>query len=237
MAYGDAPYPEILPYEGLSIDPASETDDSDSGGDDQFDDENDDAARFLAAAEARLPVSSPQAPSRQDDRIDSTPQRLVVDHAAPLMTPTDVRQAIACGTWFDCSGSYRDESLRFKLRIVDFTCTSPAEIDPKIDVVVEGVLWLLRLEVVNLCREPVSALRVKQLISLLDDEDFRFDAFFSPLDRDRSRGLRRFSDWSDNPPLSPKIKAAGAIAFQLPFELASYRIAIKNGEIAPVDPE
>lgn len=213
-----------------------EDDDVDDDDEDDENDENDDAARFLEVVEARPQSIASQDWKNETRSVDSVPQASPAAGSVPSMITTDVRQAIALETWFDCAGNYYDESIRFRLRVLDFARTSAAEIDPQVEVEIEGDLWLLRVEVVSLCREPIPAYRVRDLISLVDHEDFRFDAFSSPLNYDRVSRLHRFAGSSDTAPLSPKIKATGAIAFQLPGGPANYRVAIRGGEIAPATP-
>ena len=73
---------------------------------------------------------------------------------------------------------------------------------------------------------------MRNVCKLIDEDGFEFEDFDnSTLDCSEGSDLHRFSGWSDNPPLSPKIKAQGAIAFVLPDEENSYYLALDNGNI------
>lgn len=148
------------------------------------------------------------------------------------MNGVPVKKAIQTGEWYECLGqNYEDEEIRFRLRILGFDPTTVREIDAESDVEVEGVLWLMSVEVVSLCKQPIDAYHVPNLMRIVDHDDFVFMHFRSDLDHDKASGIHRFSGWSDNLPLSPKIKAIGTIPFVLPDEDAEYRLAIKDGHI------
>lgn len=149
------------------------------------------------------------------------------------MKKISLRDVIAAGTWFECHAKCYDEDLHFRLRVVAFTRTSVEEIDPTQvnKVVVEGILWLLHIEVVNLGKTPTSACRLGRKIKVADQDGFEFHAVDTGSLPSAHPGLKRFADWSSTPLLSPKIKACGSIAFDLPDEETSYYLAIKDGSI------
>lgn len=95
----------------------------------------------------------------------------------------------------------------------------------------EAVLWLLSVEVVNLNKTPTDAHQLREVSKIIDRDGFEFPFFDSDLDRDERSPLRRFSGWSGDLPLSPKIKARGAIAFVLPDEENEYFYALTEGSI------
>jgi hypothetical protein len=104
-------------------------------------------------------------------------------------------------SWYNCQCKQYDDTLHFKLRITGFRETSIQEIKSDSD----------------------------------DDEETEgvlFEALTAgKLDLDKKSGLHRFSGWSSNPALSPKIKAWGSILFSLPEEDAQYSVIIKDGSI------
>jgi hypothetical protein len=149
------------------------------------------------------------------------------------MSGVEIKKAIASGDWYECEGrSYKDE-IRFRVRALGFDRTTPQAINPSTEVVVEGVLSLLQVEVVNLCKQPTDPYHIRNLLILVDQDGFEFERLESNLDRDRTSGLHRFSSWSDASKLMPKVKVVGTIAYALPDEEAEYSLAVKEGEIRP----
>jgi hypothetical protein len=143
-----------------------------------------------------------------------------------------ISEAIQGGNWYDCQYERNDEQVHFKLRILAFRKTSVQEIKPDSDEHTEGVLWIMEIEVVSLNKRPLEAYKVRRSIELEDHEEFVFEVFTEgKLDSDEKSGLHRFSSWSSNPSLSPKIKAWGSILFRLPEEDAQYSLVIKNGSV------
>jgi hypothetical protein len=150
------------------------------------------------------------------------------------MNGIPVRKAIESGSWYECIGRYFNEELRFRLRVLGFSATTVGEIDETLGAKMqtEGVLWLLSIQVVSLCKEPVDAWKVRDVVMLTDRDAFSFKPFEgSDLDRNEASGIFRFSGWSSNPPLSPKVKATGSIPFILPDEENNYCVAVEGGQI------
>jgi hypothetical protein len=143
-----------------------------------------------------------------------------------------ISEAIQNGNWYDCKSERYDEQIHFKLCILDFRKTSAQEIKPDSDEQTEGALWIMEIKVISLNKRPLEAYKVRDSIELEDHEEFVFEAFTEgKLDLDEKSGLRRFSGWSSNSPLSPKIKAWGSILFRLPEEEAQYSLLIKDGSV------
>lgn len=150
------------------------------------------------------------------------------------MNSISISEAIASGVWYDCTAFCFEEQMTFRLRALGFERTTVAEIEPRLSppVAVEGVLWLLSVEVVNLDKAPIRASNVADAFSLTDVDGCEFPRFYNGgLSLNPRSVLHRFSGWSGNPPLSPKIKATGSIAFVLPDEENSYRLTLKKGSI------
>lgn len=147
------------------------------------------------------------------------------------MASVKLREAIAGGHWYDCTAERYNESLHFKVRVVAFSQTSAQEIDPDSEEEFEGDLWLLKIEVVNLDKRPVEVSYVRDVLELEDDEGYVFQPFTATdLDLDRESGLLRLSGGSGTP-LSPKLKASGAVLFVLPQEDSEYSLSIQEGSI------
>jgi len=150
------------------------------------------------------------------------------------MNKYSVANAIESGTWHECKGKYFEEEISFRLRILAFRRTTIEEIDESLinEVVIEGILWLMSVEVINLCKKPIDAWKLRDTLVLIDEDEYEFEYFSnSDLDQDEDSGLHRFSGWSSNTSLSPKIKAVGAIPFVLPDEENNYYLMIKDGQI------
>ena len=124
-----------------------------------------------------------------------------------------------------------ETEIHYRLRVLAFTRTSVEQIDPSLvgRVLAEGTLWLLSVEVVIVSRMAIGARWFRNSIKLIDEDGFEFGNYCSDLDKNENAGLRRFSNNSGVPPLSPKIKAAGSIAFVLPEETNNYYLAFKDG--------
>jgi len=158
------------------------------------------------------------------------------------MSNIPLKEAIASGAWLECHtiSCYREE-FSFRLQLKEFHRASNGEIDRSMinEIFVEGVLWLLSFDVVNLTKGPIDGWYVRNALRLVDQDGFgfepyRIESFASHLDWNESTGLRRFANVNPNLPLSPKIKASGSIAIVLPDEENNYYLAIKDGNIREV---
>lgn len=150
------------------------------------------------------------------------------------MNKIPLKEAIEAGAWLECHAKWCSEELYFRFRVTGFRRSSVEEIDrSKVnDVLVEGLLWLLSLEAVNLANSPVGTWKLRYAIKLVDQDGFEFEPLGrTSLDSDEQSGLRQFSGWSSNTPLSPQAKASGSIPFALPDEESNYYLAIKDGSI------
>lgn len=154
------------------------------------------------------------------------------------MNKIPLKQAIASGSWFECHAKRYDEQLHFRLRVLAFEKASVEEIDPSLvdTVTIEGVLWLLSVAVVSLNKTPTDAHKVRDASKLIDEDGFEFGSFYPDNSwnlgvDEKTSALRRFSEWSGTLPLSPKIKARGAIAFVLPDEENNYYFGLNAGNI------
>lgn len=143
-----------------------------------------------------------------------------------------VREAITSGDWLECSSIMYQKEFFFRLRTISFEKILTSAIDKRTEGKLDdGILWLMRIEVININKKPLNAYDITCGVVLLDQDDCIFHALdglssmYGGLSM--SIGLLRF-ETSSNPPLQPKIKAVGAIAFLLPDDdQAEYFFSVK----------
>ncbi len=152
------------------------------------------------------------------------------------MSNIPLKEAIASGAWLECHARFKvdagnEKEIHYRLRVLAFARTSVDDIDASLvgKVLVEGVLWLLSVEVVIVSKMPIDGHWFQHSIKLIDEDGCEFENYCGDLDKNESAGLRRFSNNTGVPPLSPKIKATGSIAFILPDETDNYYLAFKDG--------
>jgi len=147
-----------------------------------------------------------------------------------------VKEAINSGSWLNCEYLDYDEPYKFRIKINSFRKLNLSEIDnpEKIDVLDKDyTLWIMHIEFINLCKNPISPRYGPVKINVVDQDGFHFNILedyhlengskFS-----KTSGMVRFHKAD----LIPKIKAIGSIIFQLPDDdEAEYSISIKNDGI------
>lgn len=149
-----------------------------------------------------------------------------------------VKEAINAGTWLYCeyTDTRHDEIYPFRIKILSFRKLNLKEVDnPEgLDLKDEGtIIWIMNLEAINIRKEPVSPTYSLDQLILMDQDGFKFHVFYDShlrcwSDFAEKSKLRRF--WGSD--LIPKIKAIGAIPFQLPDDdEAVYSISMKEGSI------
>ncbi len=140
--------------------------------------------------------------------------------------------AIDGGAWFRVEGhpNQLDENVGgrifFQIKFLSFDKVVLSQIDDpgQLQLQLDANVWILRVQVVNLCRKAFSSFRLNQSIRLVDEEGYEFGCV-------EDRHLILYSDFAQRSglfaffcaALKPKIKAAGAIPFELPefFETLS----------------
>lgn len=149
-----------------------------------------------------------------------------------------VKEAIQSGVWFLFSSN--DDAFKFRLRVLSFEKIDLALVDnpEKIENHYVGAeWWLMEIEAINWNKKQIDGDDLLTKILLVDQEGFEFNVFQDDyLSGDsefgRQFGLDRFQSYSE---LSPKIKAVGAISFQLPDDgRATYSLAMKDGTVTEV---
>lgn len=155
-----------------------------------------------------------------------------------------IKEAIDTGAWL--LGEYKQpewgrefeegEPISFQIKLLEFTkvnlesIDNPEQIDPIIGL--GANIWLLRLDIVNLCKKPYGVFWIKGQLLIEDDEGFQF-AFLNEnhltLNSDfaKSSGLRNFYSQE----LPPKTKRSGSLIFELPEFFDQLNITVKNGSI------
>lgn len=149
-----------------------------------------------------------------------------------------INELVATGDWLECVTSDFEGEYLFKIRISSFYKVRKEEllqIHQKLPEIKseDGVLWVLKIEVVNLTKKSFYSFIVRNSLILVDQDDFQFEMYqnYHLLDSEFGiyTGLNRFQSWTSDPNLQPKIKASGALACFLPDDdLASYYLSVKE---------
>lgn len=150
-----------------------------------------------------------------------------------------LKVAIQTGLWYECYvksiNGWAENDVFFKIKIIDFEKIKLEEVDDLEKVAFdkdESVLWILRLEIINMSKKTISAGGIASTILLVDDDDFAFDCF-------TDSHLLCSSEYGKNSgiqsvylnKLKPKIKAKGAIPYILPDQNSEYYLSILDGTI------
>jgi hypothetical protein len=149
-----------------------------------------------------------------------------------------VKEAISTGAWLHCeyTDTDHDEIYPFRIKVLSFRKLNLKEVDNAEELNLRDTdcnLWIMELEAINIKKEPVSPTYSLDQLILMDQDDFQFHVF-------RDSHLRCWSEFAEKSKLNrfygsdliPKIKAVGAIPFQLPYDdEAVYSISMKEGSI------
>lgn len=117
-----------------------------------------------------------------------------------------IKEAVNSGTWYDCAVN----GLNFRFKVSSF---------------IKGNNYLLKLEVVNLCKSPINGHDIANTILLVDQWEYEFSN-------------HRY-DFRDNPKsiqytLNPKLKYVGTIWYRIPEEEAEYYVSVKGAIVKEV---
>lgn len=144
-----------------------------------------------------------------------------------------IKDAINSGAWLHCEYNRYNEIIKFRLKIKSFRKLSLTEVDnpEKIENLdPSATLWIMDIELVNLTKQPIHPSYGPPKLILVDQDDFHFHLFEDYHLENGSKfskvsGMNRFHTAN----LIPKIKAVGALIFQLPEdEEAEYSISMKE---------
>jgi hypothetical protein len=148
-----------------------------------------------------------------------------------------IKDLVRDGCWLKCTARNRwredTSEYTFRMRILSFERLDYAQIgrEKSLEPIEEGaVRWLMKLEVVNLCKVSVLFGHLKGEMRVVDGDGFQFE--------EDDAGLY-FSDFAKETGLSlgylvPKIKAQGAAIFKVPDEDTDYSLAIKDGTMGEI---
>lgn len=147
-----------------------------------------------------------------------------------------INELIQTGDWLQCSTKTYDGDIIFRIRTLSFGKMNDNEIDrSKIKKLDEGILWILKIEIVNFTKNPLPAYHIRDKIKLLDQDNFMFDAIQDHyLTYDSiyatKNGLCRFISISGTPSLPCKMKTEGSLAFLLPDDELEFYLSIEDGD-------
>lgn len=150
-----------------------------------------------------------------------------------------IKHAIDSDAWFKGETEFLFSDYLFRFRVLSFDRIRLEEVDNPHNINLdEGILWLMKIEFVNLNKKEIAGFYPRSFIILMDQDDFIFCSIFDDhLSRDSeyatTTGLRRFVQEG---PLLPKIKIKGAIAFLLPdgYEKENIYLSVTEGDIQEV---
>ena len=162
-----------------------------------------------------------------------------------------IQEAIETGAWLkaEClydrkewrESEYKEKNggnpLIFRLRLIAFSKIDLAEVDQpeKLSCSVDANIWKLDLEVVNLCQREVMSYFLGQGLVISDQDGFEFIRLSDGHLQCHSQyaelsGLGAFHYSA----LPPKIKRAGAFAYELPEEYDQHFLKIRKGSLTEV---
>ncbi len=147
-----------------------------------------------------------------------------------------IKEAISSGAWLHCEYTYRDELIKFRLKVISFRKLNLSEVDEPENIKVidsNANYWLMEIEVINLIKEPLSPTFGPDQIILIDQDGFKFHVSHDThlrLSSEFSKKSRMDRFFATD--LIPKAKAIGTIPFQLPEDdEAEYSLSLKNGTV------
>lgn len=152
-----------------------------------------------------------------------------------------ISKAIDSGVWYKVNCSNFQGNFEYRFRVKQMLKVDINDVDnvenvfPNVDLD-SGDLWLLKLDLTNMCKSQMDSWVISNSIHLVDNDGFKFECWSD----------YHFAHWSDyavntgianlyNKSHNPKIKFAAAIAFYLPKDDESqYSIIINDGKLSEV---
>lgn len=149
------------------------------------------------------------------------------------MSSVLIRKAIESGGWQVCRQS-RSSAL-FKIRLFSFEKIDLSEVDNVDELeeeTCEGVLWLMRMEIVNLHKTSLHPPQFRDILRVVDSDGCEFEPcddyhLCSSSEYAQRSGLARLISAR----LRPKILRKIAVAFQVADEDSEYSLTISDGSI------
>ncbi|MDP2561745.1 hypothetical protein [Psychrobium sp. 1_MG-2023] len=151
----------------------------------------------------------------------------------------DIRELVESGDFFSVNAEdpYGDakyarikvENL-YKLNWEDIDGVNEVE-----DIDIGANIWIMDITVVNLNKKKISADQIKDLVKLVDEEEFEFDIVEDShlcgySDYAKTSGLNKLYHTD----LKPKIAKKGALAFELPDGFEELSLKIEDGTICEI---
>ena len=149
-----------------------------------------------------------------------------------------IKYAIDSGAWFQCTSGYDSDYNRyiFKTRIISFEKVNFSEVDSPDNISQDlegGVLWIMKLQIINLNKEEVGV--IGGLIRIVDEDDYDFSNVYD-------YHLCCWSEYAHSSGLKklygkyyiPKIKYTGALLYLLPDEETEYYLSVPGGNIKEI---
>ena len=147
-----------------------------------------------------------------------------------------IKEAINSSAWHQCQVNDFDTEIDFRIRFLSFEritlelVDDPDKIEENLG---DGILWLLRGEVISLYKKKIDACDISSNIILVDQDDFEFETITDwhltgDSEYAKWTGLNAFSQGD----LVPKIRMKGALLFLLPDDNeAEYFLSVQGGKI------
>lgn len=131
---------------------------------------------------------------------------------------------------------FYEEDYSFQIRFDSFRKVDMSEIDGSSqieDIELDANLWLLQFEIVSLNKKKYDSDVIKDKIILIDEDGCQFnfvedEHLCKESNFAKRSNLRKFF----YPVLIPKIKAAGALIYQLPDFFETLFVSVEDGKIA-----
>lgn len=151
----------------------------------------------------------------------------------------DIRELIESGDFYSIyAEDHYGEPLSSRIRVENFYQLDWGEVDDieeVEDIELESNIWIMDVTLVNLNKKKFSIDMLKDLLKLVDEEEFEFDV----VEDSHLCGYSEFAKISRldklyHTELKPKISKTGALAFELPDGFEELFLKIDNGTISAI---
>ncbi len=159
-----------------------------------------------------------------------------------------LKKAINSLSWYNCqteywpSGSMDSKIIDYQIKVLSFERINLTEVDgsDKISLNLEnGILWILRVEVVNFWKKTISSFPIHDSVIVIDKDGSEYkpitdDHLTSESNYAMSSGLNLLNGSSGYRcgELIPKVPLEGALAFLLPIlEDERFYLSVEGGKI------
>lgn len=148
-----------------------------------------------------------------------------------------IKQLVSTGNWTQLKTSDFAGEYTYNIKVLSFSAVGnedSCQIKKNLpELMMDGNLWIMKIEVINVSKKPFYSYIVRDSILLVDNDGFQFEMNSDSQLYDSAfgiqNGLNRFQSWTGDPLLQPKIKATGALACFLPDDdSAVYCLQVKK---------